>query len=353
MYIPKKIIILVMLLLLSVSETAAAAISLPPAIPVRAAILLDITADEGDTKAKQLSPKELKRLKKEQEKQRRREEREQRRRSRGSSTVVRTDGTKAAAKQTGIDPASFFPPLPEAKVLYERNADVNRAPASLTKMMTALVAVKESSCRNLPLTRSINIRWDEAEETSYLVRGEIIPLYEAIAQMLIISDNGAAYAIARQIGSDGSGKDAQGGFYRRMNEYAGAMKLNGSYFADASGLPTPGHVSTARDMATIARYLLKDKDLKPIVGMKTRNITCIYPKRHRVFAENTNDLVYDYPGCYGIKTGYTNAAGFCLAAAAERDGHRLLTVVLGGDEPEDRFTAAARLLDYGFGLLKG
>ena len=137
-----------------------------------------------------------------------------------------------------------------------------------------------------------------------------------------------------------------------MNEYAGAMKLTGSYFADASGLPAPGHVSTARDLSIIARYLLKDKDLKPIVGMKTRNITCIYPKRHRVFAENTNDLVYDYPGCYGIKTGYTNAAGFCLAAAAERDGHRLLVVVMGGDEPDDRFIAASRLLDYGFMTVK-
>ena len=237
-------------------------------------------------------------------------------------------------------------------MLYERNADVNMAPASLTKMLTALVAVKESNYRKLKLNRPINVRRDEAEETDYLVAGEILPLSEALAQMLIISDNGAAYAVARQIGSDGQGRDGQAGFYRRMNEYAGAMKLTGSYFADASGLPAPGHVSTARDLSIIARYLLKDKDLKPIVGMKTRNITCIYPKRHRVFAENTNDLVYDYPGCYGIKTGYTNAAGFCLAAAAERDGHRLLVVVMGGDEPDDRFIAASRLLDYGFMTVK-
>ena len=352
MYIRKKIAVPVILLLLIISETAMAAIHIPPSIPVRAAILLDITADDAAAAPEKLSPREMKRRKRELEKQRRREEREQRRRTKGSTTVVRLDSRKAAGEQGGIDPTVFFPPLPEAKVLYERNADVNMAPASLTKMLTALVAVKESNYRKLKLNRPINVRRDEAEETDYLVAGEILPLSEALAQMLIISDNGAAYAVARQIGSDGQGRDGQAGFYRRMNEYAGAMKLTGSYFADASGLPAPGHVSTARDLSIIARYLLKDKDLKPIVGMKTRNITCIYPKRHRVFAENTNDLVYDYPGCYGIKTGYTNAAGFCLAAAAERDGHRLLVVVMGGDEPDDRFIAASRLLDYGFMTVK-
>lgn len=350
MYIQKRIIAIIMLLVLSFSETALAAINLPPSIPVKAAILLDITADDAEAEVK-LSKKELKRRQKELEKQRRKEEKERRRKGKGSTTTVNLERS-SLKKETAPDVASFFPPLPEAKVLYERNADANREPASLTKMMTALVAVKESRYRKLDMSRPINIRWDEAEETNWLVSGEIMPFSEAIAQMMIISDNGAAYAIARQSGSDGSGTGGVVGFYQRMNDYAGAMKLTGSYFADASGLPTPGHVSTARDMATIARYLLKDKDLKPVVGTKYRDIKCIYPRNHRVKAENTNDLLYDYPGCYGLKTGYTNAAGFCLAAVAERDGRRLLTVVMGGEEEEDRFTAAARLLDFGFKLLK-
>ena len=350
MYIQKRIIAIIMLLVLSFSETALAAINLPPSIPVKAAILLDITADDAEVEIK-LSKKELKRRQKELEKQRRKEEKERRRKGQKSTTTVNLERS-SLKKEAASDAASFFPPLPEAKVLYERNADANREPASLTKMMTALVAVKESRYRKMDMSRPINIRWDEAEETNWLVNGEIIPFAEAIAQMMIISDNGAAYAIARQSGSDGSGTGGVVGFYQRMNDYAGAMKLTGSYFADASGLPTPGHVSTARDMATIARYLLKDKDLKPVVGTKYRDIKCIYPRNHRVKAENTNDLLYDYPGCYGLKTGYTNAAGFCLAAVAERDGRRLLTVVMGGEEEEDRFTAAARLLDFGFKLLK-
>ncbi len=351
MYIQKKIIAFIMLLVLSFSETALAAVSLPPFIPVKAAILLDITADDDKTEVK-LTKKELKQRQKELEKQRRKEEKERRRKGQGSTTTVNLERS-SLTKEAAPDAADFFPPLPEAKVLYERNADDNRAPASLTKMMTALVAVKESRYRKLNMSRPINIRWDEAEETNWLVSGEIIPFAEALAQMMIISDNGAAYAIARQTGSDGKGKGGVAGFYQRMNDYAGAMKLTGSYFADASGMPTPGQVSTARDMAIIARYLLKDDDLKPIVGTKYRDIKCIYPSNHRVKAENTNDLLFDYPGCYGLKTGYTKAAGFCLAAVAERNGRRLLTVVMGGDTPDDRFTAATRLLNYGFETIKG
>lgn len=347
-----RIVTLLLFLVLGFSEKTSSAISPPPSIPVQAAILLDITGDDREPEEKKLSDEELKQLRKEQKKQQRKKEKDQRRRSGDSSTEVHLESSNVAAKKEESDPASFFPPLPEAKVLYERNADVSRPPASLTKMMSALVAVKESKFRKLPLNRTIDIGWDEASVTDDLVTGEIIPLYEAIAQMMIISDNGAAYAIARQSGSDGSGTGGVVGFYQRMNDYAGAMKLTGSYFADASGLPTPGHVSTARDMATIARYLLKDKDLKEIVGTKVRNISCVYPKEHRVKAENTNDLLSDYPGCYGLKTGFTNAAGYCLAAVAERNGRRLLTVVMGGEKEEDRFTAASRLLDFGFAVLE-
>lgn len=138
-----------------------------------------------------------------------------------------------------------------------------------------------------------------------------------------------------------------------MNQYAGAMRLTGSYFCDASGLPVPSHVSTARDLSVIARYLLEDEDLKPMVGQQARQISWIYPQAKEMLAENTNELLANYPGCCGIKTGFTNAAGYCLAAAAERDGRRMLAVVLGGAEPGDRFIAAARLLDYGFDLVAG
>lgn len=349
----QKIIIVLMAMLLTFSETetALSAGGFPPPLPVKAAILLDITADEGGSE-KILSPKELRKQKKEQEKQRRKEEKERRKNQEKSATTVRLERGERPEGRPEPDPADFFPPLPEARVLYERNADELRAPASLTKMMTALVAVKESQYRKLKMDRPIDVRWDEAEESDYLAAGDILPLWEIIPQMMLVSDNGAAYAIARQIGSDGQGNEGAGGFYRRMNQYAGAMHLKGSYFCDASGLPTPGHVSTARDMSIIARYLLKDEDLKTAVGLKEWRVRWTYPRGKEMLAENTNELVASYPGCYGIKTGFTNAAGYCLAAAAERDGRRLLAVVMGGAEDKDRFIAAARLLDYGFDMLK-
>lgn len=349
----QKIIIAFAALMLTFSETAlSTGRRFPPAIPVKAAILLDITADDSRNE-KILSPKELRKQQKEQEKQRRREEKQRRRNQEESTTKVRLERGSLEGGQPEPDPAIFFPPLPEAKVLYERNADELRAPASLTKMMTALVAVKESRYRKLETDRPISIRWDEAEASDFLATGDVLPLWGIIPQMLIVSDNGAAYAVARQLGSDGKGTDGVGGFYRRMNQYAGAMHLTGSYFSDASGLPAPGHVSTARDLSIIARYLLKDEDLKPMAGQQTRQISWIYPQAKGMLAENTNELLANYPGCYGLKTGFTNAAGYCLAAAAERNGHRLLAVVLGGAEPGDRFIAAARLLDYGFDLVVG
>lgn len=350
----RKIIIVLMALLLTFAETALSTGRFPPAIPVKAAILLDITADDSRGESeKPLSLKELRKQKKEREKQRRREEKERQRNQGESAARVRLERGSREGGQPEPDPAVFFPPLPEAKVLYERNADELRPPASLTKMMTALVTVKESRYRKLETDRPIGIRWDEAEESDFLADGDMLPLWEILPQMLIVSDNGAAYAIARQLGSDGKGTDGAGGFYRRMNQYAGAMHLTGSYFCDASGLPVPGHVSTARDLSIIARYLLKDGDLKPMVGQQARQISWVYPREKGMLAENTNELLEKYPGCCGIKTGFTNAAGYCLAAAAERNGRRLLTVVLGGAEPEDRFTAAARLLDYGFDLVAG
>ncbi len=347
-----KIIIALTALLLTFAETALSTGRFPPAIPVKAAILLDITADDS-REEKPLSLKELRKQKKEREKQRRREEKERRRNHGESATRVRLERGGLEGGRLEPDPAVFFPPLPEAKVLYERNADELRAPASLTKMMTALVAVKESRYRKLKTDRPISIRWDEAEESDFLAAGDVLPLWEIIYQMLIVSDNGAAYAIARQLGGDGKGADGVGGFYRRMNQYAGAMHLTGSYFCDASGLPAPGHVSTARDLSVIARYLLKDEDLKPMVGQQARQISWIYPQAKGMLAENTNELLEKYPGCCGIKTGFTNAAGYCLAAAAERNGRRLLAVVLGGAESGDRFIAAARLLDDGFALVEG
>ena len=228
------------------------------------------------------------------------------------------------------------------RVLYEKAADVPRFPASTTKMMTCVLAIEEGDLSSI-LTVSRTAA--ETEDTE-VDAGDRFVLAELVAEMMLRSDNGAAVAIAEDLaGSVGS-------FAAHMNEKAKAIGAKDTHFLNPNGLPDPAHVSTAHDIARIAAYGMKNPKFRSFVGAKEREITWVTPEKKRALMANTNRLLSTYEGATGIKTGYTNAAGGCLAASARRGGVELIAVVLGAADENARFADAATLLDTGFRRVK-
>ncbi len=225
------------------------------------------------------------------------------------------------------------------QVLYEKNGEKKEYPASLTKMVTCLLALEKGDpYRMLAISRNAaNV------ESTRLSGGEWIRLGDLTYQMMLLSDNGAATAIAEAIGGNVNT------FADMMNEKAKAIGCTGTHFVNANGMPDTNHYSTAKDLALIAKYGLENQKFRAIVGTKTKKVHYERP-RQNLSCWNSNELLYSYEGAIGVKTGYTRAAGGCLAAAATRNGKTLIVIVLHSKDFDSRFTEAAALLDYGFGL---
>ena len=228
------------------------------------------------------------------------------------------------------------------EVLYARQADAQRYPASITKVMTLYVAFEELRVGNIRESDKIRISSFAASQPPSklgLRPGSTISVREAMGVIATRSANDIAVALAEFI----SGSQAD--FARRMTSEARRLGMSRTTFLNASGLPNPGHVTTARDIATLSRALIRD-----------------FPKRYSLFSlssfeyegqqiDNHNHLLRTAPGVDGIKTGYTAAAGFTLAASAAHDGVRLIAVVLGGPNRMMRDNNVTELLDTGFDVL--
>lgn len=216
------------------------------------------------------------------------------------------------------------------RVLYAHHAEEERPIASITKLMTALVAVEST-----PLDRRIRIRgeWTGVEGSSmYLETGETLSLEELLYGLLLSSGNDAALAVAGGCAGD---VDC---FVDWMDQRAADLGMEHTKFSSPSGLQDEGNWSTARDMAVLARAVLADERLRTIVATKTITLGERTLRNH-------NKLLWRYEGCIGLKTGYTDRAGRTLVSAAERDGQTLIVVTL---SDRDDWTDHAALLDYGF-----
>lgn len=217
------------------------------------------------------------------------------------------------------------------RVLMEKHADEERAIASITKLMTALVAVESTS--DLDRTVTIQKEWTLAEGSSmYLREGEELTLRELLYGLLLVSGNDAALAIAGFCAGD---TDT---FVEWMNLRAQELGMEHTHFVNPNGLPAEGHYSTAADMAKLAIVVMEQPDLAEIVGTKSVTMAGRTMTNH-------NKLLWRYEGCVGMKTGYTDAAGRTLVSCAERDGQRLIAVTL--NAPNDWADHAA-MFDYGF-----
>ena len=224
-------------------------------------------------------------------------------------------------------------------VLAERDPDTRRAPASLTKLMTAYLAFEAIRDGTLALDEHVVVStkaWRMGGSRMFIEVGNEVSIEDLLRGLIVQSGNDAAVALAERIGG------SEEAFVALMNERAASLGMTGTTFRNPTGLPAAGHLSTARDLARLAEAVLED-----------------FPEFRGYFAEpeftyngirqyNRNRLLRRDDSVDGLKTGYTSTAGYCVVTTAERDGMRLVAVVLGADTSGARFTAAQRLLDYGF-----
>ena len=225
-------------------------------------------------------------------------------------------------------------------IISEKNADELRHMASITKMMTCLLALENGQMGDtIEITEDVYVAKD-----SRVKLGDKYEMRHLIDEMMLISDNDAAYALAKHIGGDTLR------FYDMMNEKAEYLGMTHTHFANPNGVPNPNNYSTASDLIRLSRYCMRDSLFAAIVGTVEKDVPLL-DGRHMP-CRNTNALLKTYEGCMGIKTGFTRQAGNCLASAASRDGVTLYLVLLNSRSMSTRFTESALLLDYGFNVMK-
>lgn len=247
-----------------------------------------------------------------------------------------------AMKASAAPDAAYVMDARTGETLYEKNAHTRLHPASLTKMMTLYIAFEEISRGRISLDSKVTISKHAAAQPPSrlgLKPGQKIALRFLIRAAAVKSANDAATAIGEFIG--GSEQE----FAKRMTRTAKAIGMTDTTFRNANGLTASGHLSTAHDMTVLGRRLFYD-----------------FPQFYNIFSRrtadagmaqvrNTNSRFLDsYEGADGIKTGYTNAAGFNLTASAQRGNKRIIATVLGGSSTANRNARMTELLDMGFGL---
>ena len=237
--------------------------------------------------------------------------------------------------------AAILVDLGTGTVLYEKNADEQRAIASITKVMTLLLTFQALEAGRVQLTDIVPVSehaYGMGGSQIWLEPGEQLTLEEMLKAICISSANDAAVAVAEYIGGS---EDA---FVQQMNAEAARLGMTGTHFENACGLDETGHLSTARDVAVMSReMLLHHTEIADYCTIWTDTL-----RGGETQLVNTNKLLRSYQGITGLKTGTTGGAGVCISASAERDGLGLVAVILGAPSSKDRFDAARTLLDYGF-----
>jgi D-alanyl-D-alanine carboxypeptidase len=228
---------------------------------------------------------------------------------------------------------------PDGRVIYAKNADNERAPASLVKLMTLYLACEDLDAGRVDIEEMVTVSRHAATVGRYrmgLRAGEEVPLRVLLEGVAIASANDAATALAERLGGD------EPSFVARMNDKARDLGLTGTRFANPHGLPDAIQRSNARDLATLTGRLIQDYPMsRPLLGGQT----FIY--RGRVYARHI-PLFSDPGGVQALKTGFTQEAGYNLAVSAWRGGQQFLMIVLGARTRALSFLDAKKLLHYGF-----
>jgi serine-type D-Ala-D-Ala carboxypeptidase (penicillin-binding protein 5/6) len=227
-------------------------------------------------------------------------------------------------------------------VRLNADADQRMPIASLTKMMTAYVTLKQAKLTDTITITSgdVNYANDNDGTSADLNPGDRVMIKDALYGLLLPSGADVAHALARTYGP------GVNGFVAKMNDTARQLGLNNTHYVNPDGLPMPGGdgYSTARDQAKLAEVALRDKTFEKVTSTQQYSIGATATHGAHTWT-NTNEML-GLPGALGVKTGFTQAAGFCLAFAADRDGHRLIGVILGEDDSNRRFGTARSLLNW-------
>jgi D-alanyl-D-alanine carboxypeptidase (penicillin-binding protein 5/6) len=225
------------------------------------------------------------------------------------------------------------------QVLAGQGVDDRHEPASLTKLMTAYVVFAALRDGRLKLDDTATISehaWRAEGSRSFVKVGSQVPIDVLLKGMIVQSGNDASIALAERVGG------TESAFVDMMNAFAQRLGMTQTHFADASGMPSPQHYSTARDLATLSRALIHD--FPEYYGLfSLRDYTW-----NNIRQENRNGLLGRDPSVDGIKTGHTESAGYCLIGSARRQGTRYIAVVLDTSGFKSREDATLALLNYGF-----
>ncbi len=225
------------------------------------------------------------------------------------------------------------------KTLAAKNATDRMEPASLTKLMTAYIVFQELAAGKLKLDEPIMVSekaWRSEGSRTFIELGKPVPVQALILGMIVQSGNDATIALAERVAG------TEETFVQLMNSNAARLGMIGTHFENSSGLPSPQHFTTARDMSLLASAMIRD-----------------FPQYYKWYSvrefeyngirqQNRNGLLERDPSVDGLKTGHTDSAGYCLVSSALRDGMRLVSVVLGSASMKERENASAALINYGF-----
>ena len=224
-------------------------------------------------------------------------------------------------------------------VIAEFNSDSEIEPASMTKIMTSYVVADQIANDLISLDDQVLISekaWRMEGSKMFIEAGKKVSVSDLLKGIIIQSGNDASVAIAEYAGG------TERGFVDLMNAYAGSLSMNNTIFKNSTGLPDENHFSSAKDLATLTSDFIK----------KFPNIYSLYKEKQFTFNDikqlNRNKLLWRDDSSDGVKTGHTEAAGYCLVGSAKRGDMRLITVVAGSDSDNNRFLASQRLLEYGF-----
>ncbi len=225
------------------------------------------------------------------------------------------------------------------KVLAAKNAMQELPMASLTKLMTTYIVFQELASGKLKLDEPVTISehaWRQGGSRTFVQVGTQVPVRSLVLGMIVQSGNDATVALAERIAGT---EDA---FVQMMNATAQRLGLTHTHYIDSTGLPAPGHYTTARDLSLLTAALIRDfPQYYHWFSVKAF-------KYNGILQQNRNGLLNTDPGVDGLKTGHTDAAGYCLVASQHRRGMRLISVVLGGQTFTGRESSSAALLNYGF-----
>ncbi len=254
----------------------------------------------------------------------------------------------AAPLETGepvplTSPSAVLAEVSTGTVIFEKNADEKRQVASITKLMTALLLLEDINSGAISLTDQVMVSKNAAStkgSQALLDADTAYPLETLLQATIMASANDAAVALAEHA----SGTEAV--FVDRMNARAAELGLTNTHYVNCTGLPQDGQYTTARDVMTLSCEVGKHPAYHKYSSVWIDTLK--HPSGRTTDLTNTNRLVRFYEGCDGFKTGSTDEAKFCVSATAEKNGMRLVAVVLGNPKSQTRFDEARAMLDYGF-----